>query len=267
MQGYIHDICNRLKYEMEKQDRSGIYGFTQIEMCYHSNRIEGSKLSKDQTLSIFKAGTITAKGTIRSKDVEETIGHFAMFNYMLQTIEEPLTQELIKAFHYKLKSSVWEDFANGYTVGDYKKRENVVGNIQTAKPNEVEEKMKELFDWYNSQEKTLDTLSEFHIRYERIHPFQDGNGRTGRILLFRECLVNNIAPFLIQDENKLEYFQALKEQSVELMSAFFKKEQTEYARAVIGMVFTEDEMCCLECAEWLSDVVKEYCSSKSNYRK
>ena len=112
--------------------------------------------------------------------------------------------------------------------------------------------------------KTLDTLSEFHIRYERIHPFQDGNGRTGRILLFRECLVNSIAPFVIQDENKLEYYNALKEQSIELMSTFFKKEQIDYAKAVIGFVFTEEEMRCLACEEWLSDVIKEYCSSKSN---
>ena len=123
------------------------------------------------------------------KDVEEMNGHFLMFNKMLDTLNEPLTQRLIKQFHYELKSGVFEDRANGYAIGDYKKRPNIVGLYHTTKPEDVETEMKYLLEWYSEQERIgIAVLAEFHARYESIHPFQDGNGRTGRLIIFRECL-------------------------------------------------------------------------------
>mgnify|MGYP000181689966 CR=1 FL=1 len=122
-----------------------------------------------------------------------------MFNKMLETIDQPLSQELIKQFHYELKSGVFEDRANGYAIGDYKKRPNIVGMYETVLPSKVPEEMEKLISWYASQEVTLEILAEFHVRYESIHPFQDGNGRTGRMILFRECLRHNISPLIIED--------------------------------------------------------------------
>ena len=124
-------------------------------------------------------------------------GHFLMFNKMLDTLEKPLTQELIKQFHYELKSGVFEDRANGYAIGDYKKRPNMIGMYQTVRPENVAQEMYLLMDWYCNQDVNIYALAEFHTRYENIHPFQDGNGRTGRLILFRECLKNGIVPVAV----------------------------------------------------------------------
>lgn len=127
-------------------------------------------------------------------------------------IRQDLTEELIKRFHYELKSGVFEDRANGYAIGSYKERPNMVGIYKTVLPQDVEEKMRELMEWYNKQKKSLDTLAEFHAGYEMIHPFQDGNGRTGRMILFRECLKNaDVSPFIILDNNRDVYIEGLKE--------------------------------------------------------
>lgn len=134
-----------------------------------------------------------------------------MFNKMLETIDQPLSQELIKQFHYELKSGVFEDRANGYAIGDYKKRPNIVGMYETVLPSKVPEEMGKLLSWYSSQDVTLEILAEFHVRYESIHPFQDGNGRTGRMILFRECLRHNLSPLIIEDAHRPEYLEALKE--------------------------------------------------------
>lgn len=147
----------------------------------------------------------------RAKDVEEMNGHFLMFNKMLDTLCEPLTQELIKQFHYELKSGVFEDRANGYVIGDYKHRPNMIGIYQTIRPENVEKEMNVLMGWYFRQKVNISVLAEFHTRYESIHPFQDGNGRTGRLILFRECLKNGIVPVVIEDVNRNEYLEALKE--------------------------------------------------------
>ena len=167
----------------------------------------------------------------RAKDVEEMNGHFLMFNKMLDTLEESLTQELIKAFHYELKSGVFEDRANGYAIGDYKKRPNMIGMYTTVKPDAVADEMEKLLAWYHTQKVDLSVLAEFHGRYESIHPFQDGNGRTGRLILFRECLRNGIIPFVIEDANRHEYVEALKayrENDCEKLVALFRKEQEFY---------------------------------------
>ena len=207
----IDDLLKRFKIEFEKNDRSSVYGYTQRKMAYNSNKIEGSTLTENQTASLFDTGTLSSDGElIRSKDVEEATGHFIMFNEMLKTYDEELSEELIKKYHYDLKSGVFEDKANGYAIGDYKKRANTVSNIKVALPDEVEDRMKELLSDYNSKEKhSLYDIVKFHSDYENIHPFQDGNGRTGRIIMFKECLKNNIFPFIIKDELKGEYYKAL----------------------------------------------------------
>lgn len=226
-------LFSRFQIERERFDRSGIYAFTQRLLAYNSNKIEGSTLTEEQTASLFDHGTLPKSDDYyRAKDVEEMNGHFLMFNRMLDTLAEPLTQKLIKLFHYELKSGVFEDRANGYAIGDYKKRPNMIGMYQTAKPQSVEREMHLLLEWYDAQDINISVLAGFHARFESIHPFQDGNGRTGRMLLFRECLKNGIVPIVIEDANRLEYLEALKEyreeQSVDKLSALFEKEQQFY---------------------------------------
>lgn len=230
---FVEFLLNRFQIEKEKFDRSGVYAFTQRLLAYNSNKIEGSALTEEQTASLFDHGTLPKSNDYyRAKDIEEMNGHFLMFNRMLDTLTEPLTQELIKRFHYELKSGVFEDRANGYAIGDYKKRPNMIGMYQTVSPEKVEEEINTLLGWYFKQEITLGVLAEFHARYESIHPFQDGNGRTGRMLLFRECLKNGIIPVVIEDANRNEYMDALKayreEQSSDKLTELFEKEQQFY---------------------------------------
>ncbi|MDE6053840.1 MAG: Fic family protein [Lachnospiraceae bacterium] len=230
---FLDFIMNRFKIEREKFDRSGVYAYTQRLLAYNSNKIEGSTLTEEQTASLFDYGVLPKSDDYyRAKDVEEMNGHFLMFNRMLDTLEESLSQELIKQFHYELKSGVFEDRANGYAIGDYKKRPNMIGMYQTVRPENVAQEMKLLIDWYNSQEVNILVLAEFHAKYESIHPFQDGNGRTGRLILFRECLKNKIVPVVIEDANRNVYLDSLKEYReqktlVQLVS-LFQKEQDFY---------------------------------------
>ena len=223
-----------LKLEHSIKDRSGIYGYTQRSLAYNSNRIEGSTLTEEQTASLFEEGYLPATDEVyKSKDIEEMNGHFLMFNKMITTLDAPLDEEMVKGFHYELKAGVFEDRANGYAIGEYKKRRNTVGGLVVALPNEVQSKMSDLYSWYHSvEEVTLKTLAEFHARYELIHPFQDGNGRTGRMILFRECLKNDITPFIIHNENRIQYVDALKTAQLEgnfaKLVRFFEKEQNAY---------------------------------------
>lgn len=230
---FLDFLLERFKIEKERFDRSGVYAYTQRLLAYNSNKIEGSTLTEEQTASLFDHGTLPKSDDYyRAKDVEEMNGHFLMFNKMLDTLEEPLTQELIKQFHYELKSGVFEDRANGYAIGDYKRRPNMIGMYPTARPEDVAQEMYDLMDWYGSQQISISVLAEFHARYERIHPFQDGNGRTGRLILFRECLKNRIVPIVIEDANRDEYLEALKEyrekRSLEKLVDLFKREQQFY---------------------------------------
>ena len=236
MKGY--DLTNFLQelflQERDRQDRGGIYAFTQRRLAYNSNRIEGSTLTEEQTLTLFEQGMLPASDDVyRAKDIEETQGHFLTFNKMLDTLDAPLTENLIKQFHYELKSGVFEDRANGYAVGEYKTRPNRIGLYDTASPAQVHTEMARLLAWYrNIQEKDLHTLAEFHAAYESIHPFQDGNGRTGRMILFRECLTNGIAPLIIRDGSREEYRNALVSYrstgSVNALTDLFEKEQDAY---------------------------------------
>lgn len=234
----IHLLKDRFRIEYKKQDRSGVYALTQRKFAYNSNRIEGSTLTEKQTASIFETGTIRSEGDVfRTKDVEEMTGHFTMFNYMLSTYDEMLSEELIKAYHYRLKAGVFEDIANGYPIGEYKNRKNMVSDIITSSPDKVEEDMERLLKEYNEKEiHDLKDLARFHAIFEKIHPFQDGNGRTGRIILFKECLRSNIMPFIIGDDRKAEYYEYLNsaQQNSDYGSLirFFKEEQKKYADMV-----------------------------------
>lgn len=230
---FIRNLLERFKIEHTKRDRSGVYGFTQRLLAYNSNKIEGSTLTEEQTASLFDTGILPKTDDYyRAKDVEEMNGHFLMFNKMLDTLDVDLDQKIIKSFHFELKSGVFEDRANGYAIGDYKKRPNMIGIHQTTLPSQVPEAVTELLNWYHAQDISLETLAEFHARYEIIHPFQDGNGRTGRIILFRECLRHDISPFIIEDANRPEYLEALKayrqDGTVTALTTLFQKEQEFY---------------------------------------
>lgn len=230
---FIRNLLERFKIEHTKRDRSGVYGFTQRLLAYNSNKIEGSTLTEEQTASLFDTGILPKTDDYyRAKDVEEMNGHFLMFNKMLDTLDAALDQQIIKSFHFELKSGVFEDRTNGYAIGDYKKRPNMIGIHQTTLPSQVPDAMTELLNWYHAQDVSLETLAEFHARYEIIHPFQDGNGRTGRIILFRECLRHDISPFIIEDDNRPEYLEALKayrqDGTVTALTTLFQKEQEFY---------------------------------------
>ena len=230
-------LRERFYIERKKSDRSGIYAYTQRTLAYNSNKIEGSTLTEEQTASLFDTGVLPASDDVyRAKDVEEMNGHFLMFNYMLDTLDRPLSQELIKRFHYELKSGVFEDRANGYAIGDYKKRRNIIGIYETVYPELVPVKMSELLGWYEAQEVDLSVLAVFHARYESIHPFQDGNGRTGRLILFRECLKHEITPFIIRDENRVGYMNVLtdyrKTDNVQKLLELFRIEQQFYEEKI-----------------------------------
>ena len=227
-------LIERFMIERKRFDRSGVYAYTQRTMAYNSNKIEGSTLTPEQTASLFDEGTLPQNNDYyRAKDVEETNGHFLMFNYMLDTLQEELSEELIKRFHYELKSGVFEDRANGYAIGAYKTRPNMVGMYKTILPKDVGAEMEKLLNWYHEQEKDIKTLAEFHARYEAIHPFQDGNGWTGRILLFRESLKNEtLSPFIILDDDRNAYIEGLKEyresKKVDKLVQLMEKEMKSY---------------------------------------
>ena len=238
----VNLLLKRFEIESEKNDRGGIYAYTQRKLAYNSNKIEGSTLTEKQTASLFETGSLAQEEIlIRAKDVEEMTGHFMMFNEMLKTYNQPLSHELIKNYHFKLKSGVFEDMANGYLVGEYKNRRNQAGNIQTALPEEVYECMSTLIGDYNEKiNYTLYDLTVFHSQFEMIHPFQDGNGRTGRIILFKECLKNNIIPFIVNDVNKADYYHALSEASLNKdyvpLFDFFQKEQKAFKKMSEGFI-------------------------------
>ena len=205
-------LIERFKIERKRFDRTGVYAYTQRAMAYNSNKIEGSTLTEEQTASLFDTGNLPRQDDYyRAKDIEEMNGHFLMFNLMITTLKEDLSEELIKKFHYELKSGVFEDRANGYAIGEYKTRPNIIGMNKTTMPKDVQNEMKELLQWYHTQEKSLYTLAKFHVRYESIHPFQDGNGRVGRLILFKECLKYDIIPFIIDEDLKWYYYRGLSE--------------------------------------------------------
>ena len=192
-----------------------LYHKTQLDFAYNNNAIEGSTITPDETASIYDTGTIlTSKDkVIVLKDATEIKNHFTLFKYMLDTIEDKMTEDMIKKFHFILKDGTLTDNEKEwFNVGEYKSKKNFVGNITTTLPKDVAKDMKDLLEWYDKiPKKTLEDIIEFHVKFERIHPFQDGNGRVGRMIIFRECLYNNIMPFYIEDRNKEFYIRGIKE--------------------------------------------------------
>lgn len=207
-------LLSRLLEEKEMKLKGGLYHQTQIKLAYNSNRIEGSRLSEDQTRYIYETHTVAAEPdeAIRIDDITETVNHFKCFDYMLETANEPLCEEIIKTMHKLLKSGTTDSEKKWFAVGDYKKRANVVGDSETTPPAKVREEVCKLMAAYLKKPTiTIEDIVAFHVRFERIHPFQDGNGRVGRLIMFRECLHHNIIPFIIEDQHKLFYYRGIKE--------------------------------------------------------
>lgn len=192
-----------------------LYHKTQLEFAYNTNHIEGSTITSDETASIYDTGTILTSNdkVIVLKDATEIKNHFTLFKYMLDNLENHLSEDMIKQFHFILKSgTLTDEEKEWFNVGDYKSIKNFVGNMETTLPSNVSNEMKDLLNWYNNLPiKNLEDIVFFHVKFEKIHPFQDGNGRVGRMIMFRECLVNDIIPFYIEDRNKDYYIRGLKE--------------------------------------------------------
>lgn len=242
---FTEQLLDDMLYDFEHQIRNGIMGYVSKQMAYHSNKIEGSTLTPEQTASLFETGTVTSNGVevYRAKDIEETTGHFKMFNEMLKTLDVPINAKLMKRFHYQLKSGVFEDYANGYAIGAFKKRPNVIGMNQTVLPEDVPDKIEELLcEYNNSTEDVITKLARFHSRYEIIHPFQDGNGRTGRMLLFRQCLDHKIVPAVVFAEDKIEYLntlQSAREDNLQPLCDFLRQSQQKFLTLVTPMLSVE----------------------------
>lgn len=228
-------LLEKLLAEKAVGYKGGIYHKLQIDFAYNSNHIEGSHLTHDQTRYIYETRTIGADSdtVIRVNDIIETVNHFRCFDHILDTVAEPLTEEYIKNLHRLLKSGVLDVDA---VIGTYKQEENIVGETETALPEEVPGKMKTLLSAYNKSVLNLYEIAEFHAEYERIHPFYDGNGRTGRLLMFKQCLANDIVPFFIDEFHKMYYYLGLKEWQTEnkderLISVFLSSQ--DYMRRVM----------------------------------
>ena len=207
-------VLEVLREQKEMKLKGNLYHNTQIIFAYNTNHIEGSKLTEDQTRYIYETNTLlTEKESITNlDDIIETANHFKLVDYMLDIADKELKEEMIKEFHKILKEGTSDSRKDWFNVGDYKKLGNEAGNMKTSLPKNVPKDMLKLMQWYNSLETiTIEDIIEFHYRFECIHPFQDGNGRVGRIIMFKECLKNNIIPFIILDKDKLFYYRGLKE--------------------------------------------------------
>lgn len=206
-------LLDILRIEKKSKLSGGIYHKIQIELTYNSNHIEGSCLTHDETRYIFETNTIGIdKKTINVDDIIETVNHFKCIDMIIDNANKNISEKLIKNLQKILKNSTSDSRKDWFAVGEYKKLPNTVGDILTAQPEEVEKKMKKLITQYNAKKtKSLDDLLDFHYKFECIHPFQDGNGRIGRLLLFKECLKYNIVPFIIDEHLKLFYYRGLKE--------------------------------------------------------
>lgn len=208
------NVLKILREQKEMGLKGNLYHNTQIIFAYNTNHIEGSKLTEDQTRYIYETNTILFEGqTVASvDDIVETSNHFKLVDYMLDIADKELTEDIIKNFHRILKEGTMDSRKEWFNVGEYKKLANEAGSMRTSLPKQTPKDMKKLMEWYSSLTKvTIKDIIEFHARFEKIHPFQDGNGRVGRVIAFKECLKNNIIPFIILDKDKLFYYRGLKE--------------------------------------------------------
>ena len=206
-------LLDILQEQKASKYSGGIYHKTQIDLTYNSNHMEGSRLTYDQTRYIFETNTIgVGSEVLNVDDVIETVNHFRCVDMVIDHAKAALTEKFIKELHLTLKSGTSDSRKDWFAVGDYKKLPNEVGGRDTALPEEVAGKMKALLAAYNTKkEKTLEDILDFHVKFERIHPFQDGNGRVGRLIMFKECLKYKIVPFIIEDNLKMFYYRGLKE--------------------------------------------------------
>ena len=208
-------LLERLRAEKKMQLRGGIYHKVQVDMTYNSNHIEGSRLTHEQTRYIYETNTIGFEGeSVNVDDVVETANHFRCIDLVIENAERPLTESFIKELHRTLKNGTSDSRKSWFAVGAYKKLANEVGGQATTPPSRVSADMSKLLKEYNGNPgPDLDALLDFHVSFERIHPFQDGNGRVGRLILFKECLRFGIVPFIIDDRHKMFYYRGLKEWS------------------------------------------------------
>ena len=205
-------ILQILRDEKEAKISGGLYHELQVRMTYNSNHIEGSRLSEAQTRLIFETNTIDAGDGISVDDILETVHHFRAIDYVIDVAEEELSEEIIKHLHYILKHDTADSRLSWFAVGDYKKRANMVGGRETAKPKDVPRRIKDLLEVYNAKKDvTIDDVIALHADFEYIHPFQDGNGRVGRLISLKECLRHKITPFIIEDSKKAFYYRGLSE--------------------------------------------------------
>lgn len=206
-------LLSILQEEKKSKYSGGIYHKTQIDLTYNSNHMEGSRLTYDQTRYIFETNTISVENeTLNVDDVIETANHFRCIDMIIDNAKSALSEKFIKELHLILKSGTSDSRLEWFSVGDYKKRPNEAGGMPTAMSEEAADKMKALLTEYNGkEEKTFEDVLDFHVKFERIHPFQDGNGRVGRLIMFKECLKYNIVPFIIEDNLKMFYYRGLKE--------------------------------------------------------
>jgi len=209
----VKTLGSMLLEQKKAKLKGNIYHYTQVNFTYNTNRIEGSKLSEDETRYIFETNTlITEKPSTRIDDIIETANHFYLFDTMLEEYGRPLSEELIKNYHRILKNGTSDSRLDWFKVGDYKKLPNEAGGKETTSPKKVSSEIKKLLSWYSTKEDIdFNDILEFHYRFESIHPFQDGNGRIGRVLMFKECIKNNIIPFIIEDDFKGLYYRGLSE--------------------------------------------------------
>ncbi len=213
-----NQLLKMLLEEKEMKLKGGLYHMTQIKFSYNSNHIEGSRLSEDQTRYIYETNTLAPEGdeTASIDDIMETVNHFQCFDYILDHVFEKLTEDMIMTCHKILKNNTSDNRKDWFGVGEYKSRPNTVGDSATTSPSKVKTEMAKLLTEYNVKVNvTLDDIVEFHYRFESIHPFQDGNGRVGRLIMFKECLKHNVIPFIIDESHKLFYYRGLKEYEYE----------------------------------------------------
>lgn len=209
----VMPLLSTLREQKESKLNGGIYHRTQIDLTYNSNHIEGSRLSHDQTRYIFETNTIGIEGeSIRVDDIIETTNHFRCIDLIIDQAEERLTEGLVKELHAILKSGTSDSRKEWFAVGEYKRLPNEVGGSETTAPEEVKSEMRALLKEYNAKKtKSFDDILDLHQRFEAIHPFQDGNGRVGRLIMFKECLANGVVPFIITDNLKLFYYRGLQQ--------------------------------------------------------
>ena len=205
-------LLDCLRREKDSSLKGGIYHKIQIDLTYNSNNSEGSKLTQEQTRYIFETKTLgVTDKAVKVDDIVETVNHFRCIDLIIEGAHTKLSESFIKQLHFILKSGTTDSQKSWFRVGAYKQLENEVGGIETTKPAEVADAIKALLKEYNSKSKiTFDDILDFHVRFESIHPFQDGNGRVGRLIMFKECLKYNIVPFIITEELKMYYYRGIK---------------------------------------------------------